>query len=108
MRKSRGGPIAASDLERSDPLVVFRGLLPFVWPEGRPDLRRRVLAAFGVLVIAKLVTVAVPVAFKEITDALTSIESGGSAAVVTGLGAAAVGMILIYGLGRILMVVLNQ
>ncbi len=101
----------ASDLERTDPWIVFRGLLPFVWPEGRPDLRRRVVAAFAVLALAKVVTVAVPIAFKEITDALTAVSGEGASAgarVATGLGFAAAGMVLIYGLGRILMVVLNQ
>ncbi|MEM1306635.1 MAG: hypothetical protein AAGG99_03845, partial [Pseudomonadota bacterium] len=61
---SRTGSRAAtpSDLGRSDHLDVYRGLLPFVWPEGRPDLRRRVVIAFVVLVLAKIVTVSVPIA----------------------------------------------
>ena len=38
----------------------------------RPDLRARVVLAFGVLLIAKLVTVAVPIFYKDATDRLTA------------------------------------
>jgi ABC-type transport system involved in Fe-S cluster assembly fused permease/ATPase subunit len=103
----------ASDLARSDHWVVFRGLLPFVWPEGRPDLKRRVVMAFGVLVLAKLVTVSVPIAFKEITDFLTANAPAAATATpaataASGLALFATMMILAYGLGRIMMIVLNQ
>ncbi|MEO1694973.1 MAG: ABC transporter transmembrane domain-containing protein, partial [Pseudomonadota bacterium] len=98
-----------SDLARSDHLDVFRGLLPFVWPEGRPDLRRRVVIAFVILVIAKFVTVAVPIAFKEATDALTALSTADSQTRVTAaLGFALTAMIAAYGLGRVMMVVLNN
>ena len=40
---------------------VMIGLVPFVWPQRRPDLKIRVVVAFAVLLVAKLVTVAVPV-----------------------------------------------
>ena len=46
---------------RAEQWAVLRGLLPFVWPAGRPDLRLKVVWAFALLVLAKLVTVAVPV-----------------------------------------------
>lgn len=85
--------------------TVFRGLLPFVWPKGRPDLRSQVALAFGVLVLAKLITVAIPIAFKQATDALTSqsaSDPGGTLAI------GAVMLILAYGVGRVLAMVLNQ
>ena len=98
-----------SDLARSDHNSVFRGLLPFVWPEGRPDLRLRVVLAFAVLVLAKVVTVAVPISFKEATDWLTEQSRGDPTAVaVTGLAIWVTAMIVAYGIGRALMVVLNQ
>ena len=56
---------------------VFRGLLPLVWPKDRPDLRARVVIAFGVLLIAKLVTVAVPVFYKNATDMLAANAGAG-------------------------------
>ncbi len=86
---------------------VFLGLLPYVWPKGRHDLRRQVVAAFVVLVFAKLVTIAVPILFKEATDWLTANapgagKPGGTLALVT------TALILAYGTGRVLMMVLNQ
>ena len=70
----------------ADHWTVFKGLLPMVWPEGRPDLRMRVVAAFAVLVIAKLVTVAAPIAFKNATDWLTTNAPAQNAAAATAQG----------------------
>lgn len=91
-----------------DHWTVFKGLLPFVWPEGRPDLRRNVVVAFGLLLIAKFVTVSVPIAFKEATDALTGIAGESAAGGPVALTAAATFLILAYGMGRLMSVVLNQ
>ncbi len=93
---------------REDPWVVFRGLLPMVWPADRPDLRRRVVMAFLVLLLAKVVTVAVPIFYKNATDVLA-----GKIAPQDGIGLehAALGvggLIFAYGFGRVLMMVLNQ
>lgn len=104
----RSGEISP-EAGRADHWTVFRGLLPFVWPEGRPDLRLRVVLAFIVLVVAKLVTITVPIFFKQATDALAASapgEAGLSVGQGIGLGAAA--LILAYGTGRVLMLVLNQ
>ena len=93
---------------RADHWIVLRGLLPFVWPQERPDLRVRVVVAFAVLLLAKLVTVAIPIFYKNATDQLaaqigvTSITTGHGMAL--GVGA----LILAYGTGRVLMMVLNQ
>ncbi|MCB1519115.1 MAG: ABC transporter ATP-binding protein/permease [Hyphomicrobiaceae bacterium] len=97
-----------SDLSaRANHWTVIAGLLPFVWPAGRPDLRLQVVLAFIVLVIAKLVTIMVPIVFKEATDWLTANQP---AAGTTGgvLALSATGLILAYGFGRVMMMVLNQ
>ena len=87
---------------------VFAGLLPFVWPKDRPDLRTRVVLAFAVLVLAKLVTVAVPIFYKDATDKLTTLSGGGTLDPGTGL-ALGVGMLIVaYGTGRVLTMVLTQ
>ncbi len=99
---------AAGQAARSTHAFVVRGLLPFVWPEGRPDLRRRVIIAAIVLVLAKLVTVTVPVFYKYATDALTESASGSDALATTNIAAAVVMLVVAYGVGRILMVVLTQ
>ncbi len=87
---------------------VMRGLLPFVWPRERPDLRRRVVLAALVLVAAKVVTVLVPVFYKYATDALAEINKGPGAANIENLALVATMMVIAYGVGRILMMVLTQ
>ncbi len=102
---------AALNLEtrQSDHWTVLKGLLPFVWPADRPDLRRRVVIAFVLLVVAKLVTLAVPIAFKEVIDWLTAHGPGGPlASPGAALGAGALALILAYGTGRVAMMILNQ
>ena len=93
---------------RADHWTVLRGLLPFVWPKGRPDLRLRVVLAFAVLILAKLVTVAVPVFFKQATDLLASSSGEAGLSLGQGVGLGAAALILAYGTGRVLMLVLNQ
>ncbi len=113
-RADAGNDGKPNDMARSDHWGVFLGLMPFVWPQGRPDLKTRVVIAFGLLVIAKLVTVATPIIFKEITDALTAAASADGTSLsiaaepVLGLALAITGMIAVYGIGRIMMVALNQ
>jgi len=91
---------------RADHWTVLRGLLPYVWPKGRPDLRLRVVLAFAVLVLAKVVTIAVPIFFKEATDLLASSTPGLS--LEQGVGLIAGALIVAYGASRVLMLVLNQ
>ncbi|MGQ0672498.1 MAG: ABCB family ABC transporter ATP-binding protein/permease [Hyphomicrobium sp.] len=101
---------------RADHWTVFRGLLPFVWPEGRPDLRFQVGLAFAVLVVSKLVTITVPILFKAVTDALVASAPASSAPAAgsvsldapQGLALAITGMILAYGVFRVLTMALNQ
>jgi ATP-binding cassette, subfamily B, heavy metal transporter len=45
-------------------------LWPYIWPSNRSDLKARVLMALGLLLLAKLATIAVPFTFKWATDAL--------------------------------------
>jgi ATP-binding cassette subfamily B protein len=92
--------------------ATLRDLWPYMWPSTRPDLKRRVALAFGVLVGAKVITVLVPYSYKWATDALTAKPVAGSDGLVTvGLGAliiAPVMLIIAYGVGRILMNVFNN
>jgi ABC-type transport system involved in Fe-S cluster assembly fused permease/ATPase subunit len=88
--------------------TVLRSLLPYIWPAGRPDLRAEVAGAFVVLVIAKLVTVAVPVLFKWATDWLATDVGGSPEVAAKGLALGVAMVIVAYGTGRVLMMVLNQ
>ncbi|MEQ8826075.1 MAG: ABC transporter ATP-binding protein/permease [Filomicrobium sp.] len=83
-------------------------MLPFVWPEGRPDLRRNVVFAFGLLLIAKLVGISVPIVFKWVTDALTTVSGETEVSGPVTLAAVITMLVLAYGLGRMMSVVLNQ
>ena len=95
---------------RAGQASVLRELLPYVWQEGRPDLHRRVVLAFIALILAKVVTLAVPIAYKNAIDYLTGQSSAGAPADSTFLGLALVPIMLIvaYGVGRVLMVLFAQ
>ena len=95
---------------RTGQLSVLRQLLPYIWPKGRSDLHARVILAFGALVIAKVITLAVPIAYKNAVDYLTGEATTGATQGVDALGLAIVPAMLIvaYGVGRILMVLFAQ
>ncbi len=115
MRTQTGGGGMEADFRmqalnkpRSSQVFVVENLLPFIWPENRPDLRRRVVWAIIILIIAKIVTVLVPVCFKYATDTLTEVANGPEAFDGTNLGLVAVAMIIAYGVGRVIMMMLTQ
>ncbi|HEX2841227.1 ABC transporter ATP-binding protein/permease [Hyphomicrobium sp.] len=117
MRPRNIATSSASRSERPDLLglssdvshwTVLKSLLPFIWPAGRPDLRAEVAGAFVVLVVAKLVTVAVPISFKWVTDWLASDLSRPEVVATKGLALGVAMLIVTYGVGRVLMMVLNQ
>lgn len=89
---------------------VLRGLLPYVWPEGRTDLKVRVMLAFVALLVSKVITVSVPIAYKQAVDWLTGSATGSQAAQLPLLALAALPAMLIiaYGAGRIMMIVFAQ
>ena len=95
---------------RAGHIHVLRGLLPFVWLEERPDLKLRVVLAFAALIVSKIVTVAVPLAYKGAVDWLTGSATGAQAVQLSPLSLAAVPAMLIiaYGAGRLMMVAFAQ
>src|SRR5579872_5874070 len=46
-------------------------LLPYLWPKGHPELKARVVAAVGCLVLANLATVISPLFFNYAVNGLT-------------------------------------
>ncbi|MFL5229663.1 MAG: ABCB family ABC transporter ATP-binding protein/permease [Microvirga sp.] len=101
-------PTPAADADRPERpglVATFRKLWPYLWPHGRADLQRRVFYAFGLLLVAKLVTVATPFTFKWATDALVAVTQGKAA---PGLWGAPILLTVLYGLARIAMAVLSQ
>jgi ATP-binding cassette, subfamily B, heavy metal transporter len=103
-----GGPSWRSRLPGQ--MRVIKALAPYVWPSERPDLQITVLVSLGLMLAAKLVTVAMPFTFKWATDALVA-AAGGS---VTGTGTLAwligapVLATILYGATRIAMSLLVQ
>jgi ATP-binding cassette subfamily B protein len=89
---------------------AIRGLLPYVWPHDRPDLQRTVMLSLALMVLAKIVTVAMPYSFKWATDALVAtsggrITGGGNIGILVGAPVLAA---IVYGLMRIVMTILVQ
>ena len=88
---------------------TLKGLWPYIWPHDRADLKLRVALALLSLVVAKIVTVLVPFAYKWATNALTgddpfaTPESALIALLVTPIM-----LVIAYGVGRVMMMVFNQ
>jgi len=76
-------------------LKVLTNLLPYLWPEGRADLKTRVIVALVLLVCAKVATVTVPLVLREAVDALTA-DDGSNLVLVLPLG-----LLLAYGSVRV-------
>ena len=51
-----------------DQWQTLKSLLPYLWPEGRMDLKVRVVLAMIALVASKIITVLTPYSFKYATD----------------------------------------
>ena len=75
-------------------------LLPYLWPQGNLEIRGRVLLAMVFLIGAKAATVYVPFLYKEAVDLLS--------VTATPIIALPIGLLLAYGLVRLLMVAFAQ
>ncbi|PLL13103.1 metal ABC transporter permease [Tabrizicola sp. TH137] len=97
MRKT---PVRSADDYIEKPasgLHTIRRVLPYLWPEGQGWVKRRVVAAFLMLVAAKIVSVSTPFFYKQAVDAL----AGDTPDTGTLLGLTAVGLTVAYGLARL-------
>ena len=86
--------------------VTTRKLWPYIWPADRGDLKLRVLYALILLLVAKLVTIAVPYSFKWATDALTG--EGAKEVNLPAVLAGPIALTLLYGVLRAGMALLTQ
>ncbi|MGK6312720.1 ABCB family ABC transporter ATP-binding protein/permease [Neorhizobium sp. DT-125] len=92
--------------DASNPLGTLVNLWPYMWPEGRADLKTRVLWATFYLFLAKFVLLAVPYFFKWATDALNGrLDMAG---LLPAFLLGAVVLVIAYNLTRILQLGLNQ
>ena len=88
---------------------TFRGLWPYLWPADRKDLQRRVMVAFVLIVLGRLLLIGVPYTFKWAMDALTS--TGGSLDLARWwpwLAGAPLALTILYGLARVASAALIQ
>ena len=83
--------------------ATLASLWPYIWPQGRSDLKQRVVIAMVLLVVSKVLTVLVPYAYKWAVDALEG-GAGFAVGVPDWLKLAAVPAFLViaYGVGRFL------
>ncbi len=106
MSRGRSTPPATSSRSDSSMWRTVRGFWPYLWPDDRADLRMRIIWATLLLVLAKLVTIAVPYTFKWATDALApSLISGASDWWLISIP---VVLTIVYGFTRALMALLTQ
>lgn len=88
---------------------TLRALWPYLWPEGRADLRARVVITLALLFLAKFATLAVPFFFKWATDALAAVPDGQKDGPdIAWLLAAPVVLTMAYGGSRIVMAGVTQ
>src|ERR1700731_1694753 len=78
-------------------LRALKGLGPYLWPRDSVELRARVVLALALLAAGKLVNITVPLFYKAAVDALS-----GPGAAAAGLIVVPVGVILAYGLARVM------
>ena len=95
---------ASPDTTRAQGWRVIKRVIPYLWPAGQPWVKRRVVVALLILLLAKVIAVGTPILYKQAVDALA--PDGADAATVLGLGA--VGLTLAYGLARLMNVGFQQ
>ncbi len=76
-------------------IKVLGNLLPYLWPEGRGDLKLRVVLAVILLVCAKLAIVTVPLVLRQAVDTLTAPDAENLVLVLP------LGLLLAYGAVRV-------
>ena len=100
MRGSNRAPFDPSaPTEGRNQLRTLRTLLPYLWPDGHPGLKARVVVAMLALVGAKALTLTAPLFYGRIVDSLS-----GPAQIV----AVPLVMVAAYSLARALSSVLNE
>ncbi len=94
MRQSK----PSEDINRpSNGWATIKRVLPYLWPPGEGWVKRRVVAALLLLVMAKIVSVSTPFLYKQAVDAL----AGETPDTGTLLGLTAVGLTVAYGIARL-------
>ncbi|VAV99778.1 Efflux ABC transporter, permease/ATP-binding protein mlr7818 [hydrothermal vent metagenome] len=83
---------------------TIRRVVPYLWPEDQPWVKRRVVLAMLALFVAKIIAVGTPLFYKAAVDALAG--DGNNDAWMLGFGA--VGLTVAYGVARLMNVGFQQ
>ncbi|HID66997.1 MAG TPA: ABC transporter ATP-binding protein/permease, partial [Roseibacterium sp.] len=92
------------EAERRSGWRTIRKVSPYLWPDDKPWVKRRVVIALLMLILAKVITVGTPFLYKAAVDLL----AGDSTNPAWILGAGAVGVTVAYGVARLLYVGFQQ
>jgi ABC-type transport system involved in Fe-S cluster assembly fused permease/ATPase subunit len=90
--------LSVEQAERRSALRTIKKVVPYLWPEGEAWVKRRVVIALSMLVLAKLVAVGTPFLYKAAVDSLAG-ETAGSPGWLLAVGA--VGVTIAYGMARL-------
>ncbi|MEJ6388648.1 ABC transporter ATP-binding protein/permease [Gymnodinialimonas sp. 2307UL20-7] len=90
--------------ERRSGWRTIRKVSPYLWPEDKPWVKRRVVVALALLAFAKVIAVTTPFFYREAVNLL----SGETASPAWMLGLGAVAITVVYGLTRVLNVAFQQ
>ncbi len=97
----RSTPLQADTDEHRSGWRTIRKVAPYLWPEDEPWVKRRVVLAMVMLVLAKLIAVYTPILYKGAVDGLAG--EG-----VPPLALGAVGLTVAYGVARMMTVGFQQ
>ena len=90
--------VSAGDAQKGlSRFATIKAIVHYLWPDGRFDLKARIVVTMVALVLAKVATLSFPLFYGAAVDAL-----GGSGKGVQAVGVA-ISFILAYGVARILM-----
>ncbi|HMO08015.1 MAG TPA: ABC transporter ATP-binding protein/permease [Paracoccaceae bacterium] len=99
-RVTRSATSADGDGREASGRQTILRVVPYLWPEGEPWVKRRVVAALAMLFAAKSVSVSTPFLYKAAVDTL----AGPTPDAATMLALGAVGLTVAYGVARLMTV----
>jgi ATP-binding cassette, subfamily B, heavy metal transporter len=97
--------LAAPDRLQIEGWATIRRFLPYLWPRENPSLRRRIVIALGLVLVAKGITLALPFAYKGAVDRMAGPATGSAGEQALIVAAA---LVAAYALGRFTAVVFDN
>ncbi|WP_338446331.1 ABC transporter ATP-binding protein/permease [Pelagerythrobacter marensis] len=96
MQRARPSPASTAH----DGWATIRRFLPYLWPRDNAALRRRIVGALILVLLAKGTTLALPYAYKRAVDAMTTPDNE--------VAMVAIAFVLVYAAGRFASVVFDN